>query len=255
MEQSNSLFTGDSSTIQKQWKKISRIGGYAALLAFLLTLTDIIIGSISGGNLSELPHTALERFSEFQRNSLLGLYHLDLLNVVISMVMVPLYFALFAVHRKNSLPYASIVLVIAIIGTTVFVSTNTALPMLELSKKYFAAGDETQRTIIAAAGEALIARGEHGGLGVFIGFILSTLSNILMSFVMLNGKVFKKTVSFFGIIGNTLLLVYILLVSFIPSIESIAVAIAAPGGLASLAWLLMVGIRLIRFHGDGGLTI
>jgi hypothetical protein len=68
-------------------------------------------------------------------------------------------------------------------------------------------------------------------------------------------KVFKKTVSCFGIIGNTLLLAYILLVTFVPSIESIAVAIAAPGGLASLAWLLMVGIKLIRFHGDGGLTI
>lgn len=150
--------------------------------------------------------TALERFSEFQQNSLLGLYHLDLLNVIISIVMIPLYFALFAVHRKTSLPYAAIVLVIAFIGTTVFVSTNTALPMLELSNKYFAAGDETHRTIIAAAGESLIARGEHGSPRVFIGFTLSTLSSILMSFVMLNGKVFKKVVSYFGIIGNISLL-------------------------------------------------
>lgn len=246
MEQLKNLDTGDTPTMIKQWRKIIRIGGYAAILAFLLTVTDIIFGSISSRNLSELPQTALERFSEFQQNSMLGLYHLDLLNVIISLVMVPLYFALFAVHRKSSLPYAAIALVIAFIGTTVFISTNTALPMLELSNKYFAAGDETQRTLIAAAGESLIVRGEHGSLGVFIGFTLSTLSSILMSFVMLNGKVFKKVVSYFGIIGNISLLTYILLVTFVPSIESMAVAIAAPGGLAALVWLLMIGIKLIK---------
>lgn len=246
MEQLQSLVVGDDPIITKQWRNIVRIGGYAAFLAFFLTLTDIIFGSISSGNLSELPQTALERFSEFQQNSLLGLYHLDLLNVIISIVMVPLYFSLFAVHRKTSLPYAAIVLIIAFIGTTVFVSTNTALPILELSNKYFAAGDETQRTIIAAAGESLIARGEHGSPGVFIGFTLSTLSSILMSFVMLNGKVFKKIVAYFGIIGNISLLTYILLVTFVPSIGSIAAAIAAPGGLAALVWLFMIGIKLLK---------
>lgn len=248
MKQLQSLVVEDVSIISKQWRNIVRIGGYAAFLAFLLTLADIIFGSMSSGNLSELPQTALERFSEFQQNSLLGLYHLDLLNVIITIIMVPLYFALFAVHRKHSFPYASIALVIAFIGTTVFISTNTALPMLELSNKYFS-GDETQKILIAAAGESLIARGEHGSPGVFIGFTLSTLSSILMSFVMLNGKVFRKVVSYFGIIGNILLLSYVLLVTFVPSIENIAVAIAAPGGLAALVWLFMVGIKLIKEEG------
>ncbi len=246
MDQVRDFVVGDNPNNNKQWRKIYILGGLAAFLAFLLTLTDIVFGSISSGNLSQLPNTAIERFYEFQQNSLFGLYHLDLLNVINSIIMVPLYFALFAVHRKSSLPFAAFALVTACIGSTVFVSTNTALPMLELSRKYFAAGDETYKTLIAAAGEALISRGEHGSLGVLIGFTLSTLSSILMSFVMLNGRIFNKVVSYLGIIGNILLLTYILLVTFVPAIKNTAAAIAAPGGLAALAWLFMTGVKLIK---------
>lgn len=80
MEQLRNHDTGDTPKMIKQWRNIIRIGGYAAILAFLLTLTDIIFGSVSSGNLSELPQTALEKFFELKQNSLLGLYHLDLLN-------------------------------------------------------------------------------------------------------------------------------------------------------------------------------
>ena len=38
---------------------------------------------------------------------------------------------------------------------------------------------------LAAAGEAMLARGTHGSLGVFIGFCLPTLAGLAMSFVML----------------------------------------------------------------------
>ena len=231
---------------QKQWKTIYLIGGYAALLAFSCILFDIIFGSISSGNLSELPHTAIERFSELQQNWFLGLYHLDLLNTIVAIIMIPVYFALFSVHRKTSFPYAAFALILSLIGTSIFVSANSALPMLKLSKKYYLLTDETQRVLIAAAGEAMLARGGHGSLGVFIGFILSTISSIFMSIVMFHGKVFTKTISYFGIIGYTLLLVYILLITFVAEIQTIAVIIAAPGGLLSLAWVFMVGIKLIN---------
>jgi hypothetical protein len=231
---------------EKQWKDMYLIGGYAALIAFTGTMFDIIFGSITTGNLSELPQTAIERFSEFQLNWFLGLYHLDLLNIIISIIMIPVFFALFAAHRKTNIPYAAFAMVLCIIGTTIFVATNTALPMLELSNKYYSVTDETQKNLIAAAGEAVLVRGEHGSLGVFIGFGLSTIASICMSLVMLHSKVFKRALSYFGIIGNTLLLIYILLLTFVPTIQNIAVAIAAPGGLMALAWLLMVGIRLIR---------
>lgn len=168
MENTKSLFAEDTTLLQKQWQKIYLLGGIAAIISFITLLFDISFGSISAGNLTELPQTAIERFSEFQKNWLLGLYHLDFLNVFNTFIMVPMYFALFAIHRKRNLPYAAFAFILSLIGVIIFVTTNSALPMLELSRKYYDVVDESQKILLAAAGEAMLVRGVHGGLGVFI---------------------------------------------------------------------------------------
>ena len=130
----------------------------------IAVVADIVVGSSTGGNLSQLPQTAVERFSQFPQNAWLGLYNLDLLNAVNQLISIPVYFALYATLRKMNKPYAMFGLIIFLLGTTIFVANNTALPMLELSNKY-AAADEPQKAMLAAAGEAMLARGEHGSLG------------------------------------------------------------------------------------------
>lgn len=244
----NQNHLGESDTMEKQWKSIYTLGGCAAFIVVLGTLFDIIVGSILGGDLSALPQSAIERFAQFQRNWLLGLYNLDLLNVLTSIIMIPVYFALFAAHRRTNTAYAALVMILSFISTTIFVTTNTALPMLELSSKYAIATTEAQKSFLAAAGEAMLARGEHGSPGVFIGFVLSSIASISMSLVMLRGKVFNKTTAYFGIIGNPLLLIYIISVTFVPGIKNIAVMVAAPGGLLALAWLIMVTLKLFKMR-------
>jgi hypothetical protein len=118
--------------------------------------------------------------------------------------------------------------------------------MLDLSRKYYAVTDETQKNLIAAAGESLIVRGEHGSLGVFIGFTLTSLSSIGVSLIMLRGRIFGKLASFFGILGNSCLFLYVILVTFVPEIKNIAVMVAAPGGLLALAWILLISITLMK---------
>lgn len=231
---------------QYQWKKIYIIGGVTAFIVFGLTVSDIIIGSITGGDLTLLPQTAIERFLEIQENSLLGLYHLDLLNVIIYAAMIPLFFALFAIHREIKPATSSLALILFLVAATIFITTNTALPMLQLSGKYFSTSNETQRALYAAAGEALLVRGEHGTPGVFVGFFLLTISNLFISFVMLNAGIFKKVVGLLGIIGSFSLLIYIFLVTFIPSVKNLAVIIAAPGGILVLAWYWLSAIQLIN---------
>lgn len=83
-------------------------------------------------------------------------------------------------------------------------------------------------------------------MGVFVGFILSSISSLAMSVIMFKAKTIKKVFAYFGIIGYSILAVYVTLVTFIPETESIAVMIAAPGGLLVLAWMFMIGIILIK---------
>jgi len=236
----------DLNQNERQWKSVYIFGGIATIIALIGIVLDVIFGSVMGGDLSALPQTAVDRFAQFQINPLLGLYNLDLLNIINQMIFIPVYFALFAALRKTNIAYALLALIIFLVGTTIFVTTNTALPMLELSHKYAAATTESQKTLLAAAGEAMLARGTHGSLGVFIGFLLPNIAGLIMSFAMLTGKVFSKATSYLGIAGSILILLYIILVTFAPNIKDTATAFTMPGGLLSMAWVVMFTIRLFR---------
>ena len=105
---------------------------------------------------------------------------------------------------------------------------------------------DEQRLLLAGAGEAMLAKGAHGSLGVFIGFALIPLANVLMSIVMVSGKVFSSVTSYVGLVGNSLMVIYIILVTFVPAIEKLALVIAMPAGLLVMVWMIMFTIKLFK---------
>jgi len=230
----------------KNWNTIYKIGAITTIIVLAGIILDMIVGSITGGNIAELPQTAVERFSQFRGNTLLGLYNLDLLNIINQIVLIPSIFALFVAHRETNQPSALLSLVLFLVGTTIFVAGNTALTMLDLSHKYFATESNEQRMLLSAAGEAMLAKGAHGSLGVFIGFAMIPFANTLMSCVMLNGNVFSRTISYIGIVGNSLMVIYVVLVTFIPKVEKLALVFAMPAGLLVMVWMIMFTIKLFK---------
>ena len=231
---------------EKQWQFIYKVGGITTIVVLCGIILDIVVGSITGGDISALPHTAIERFTQFKGNSLLGLYNLDLLNIINEIVLIPSIFAIYAAQRNTNNPSALLALILFLVGTTVFITSNTALTMLDLSHKYFGATSDEQRLLYAAAGETMLAKGAHGSLGVFIGFSLPTFANGFMSGVMLRGNVFSRLTSIIGLVGNSLMLVYIILVTFIPAVEKSALMLAMPAGLLLMVWMIMFTIRLLK---------
>lgn len=229
----------------RNYRSLYLTGAIATILVLCGIVADMVIGTITGGNIVSLPHTAIERFMQFRDHPLLGLYNLDLLNVINQIILIPGIVALYIAHRKTNEGNALLAIVLFLVGTAIFVTGNTALTMLDLSKKYFSA-PEDQRLLIAAAGETMLAKGSHGNLGVFIGFFLPTAANLLMSYVMLKGNVFLKANAWTGLIGNFFMLIYIILVTFSPALGKVALLIAMPGGLLIMAWMIMYIVRLIR---------
>jgi hypothetical protein len=118
--------------------------------------------------------------------------------------------------------------------------------MYELSHKYFATSIESQKAFYASAGEAMLARGTHGSSGIFIGFFIPNIVGLIMSIVMLKAGVFSKINSWLGIIGSILIMLYIILVNFVPGVKTMAAAFAMPGGILLLVWMIMYTIRLLR---------
>lgn len=233
-------------TPENQWKLIYKVGAIATIIVLCGIVLDMIIGSITGGNISALPQTAVERFNQFKVNPFMGLYNLDLLNIINQIILIPSIFALYASHRDSNKPAALLSLILFLVGTTIFVTSNTSLTMLDLSHKYFAASSNEQKILLSASGEAMLAKGSHGSFSVFIGFALPTLANAFMSCVMLNGKVFSRTTSYIGIIGNSLMVIYIIMVTFMPAVEKMALAFAMPAGLMVMVWMILFTIKLFK---------
>jgi hypothetical protein len=79
-----------------------------------------------------------------------------------------------------------------------------------------------------------------------LGFFIPNIANLLMSVVMLKGKIFSKTNSWIGIIGSILMVIYVILVNFGTEVENMATAFAMPGGLLLMTWMIMFTLRLFK---------
>jgi hypothetical protein len=231
---------------ENQWRSIYMLGGVTAIIVVCASLLDIAISILLGGSPASIPPTAVDRFIQFQSSPWMGLYYLDLLNMTTAVIMIPAFYAICAAHRRVNKVYSGLALIVFSIGTAVFITNNTALPMLSLSGKYALATSDVHKNLLAAAGEAMLARGAHASPGVFLGFLLPIIASLLISFVMLNGGVFSKITACLGIVGSSFFMVYFVLVTFIPDTENIAMALATIGGLLTIAWLILFAIKLLK---------
>lgn len=77
--------------------------------------------------------------------------------------------------------------VFVFVGMAVYLATNTAFSMLALSHRYAAAATAAEQSIVLAAGQAMIALSE--GTGGYVGMPLAWLAGIILSALMLRGRV------------------------------------------------------------------
>jgi hypothetical protein len=118
--------------------------------------------------------------------------------------------------------------------------------MLVLSDKYASATSDAQRTLIAAAGEAILARGADFTPGSFVGFFFTEIAGLAVSLVMLLSRIFSKATALVGILGFMLLSIFTIWATFIPAFFDVAMILAMFGGLSSVAWYILVARKLFQ---------
>jgi hypothetical protein len=241
--------TSDSTTI-KPGNGIYRIGGVAALVCALMYVVTLGV-YVPAYRAGPPPGTVLEWFTTFQTNPLTGLFFLGLADIVIMILWGPMSLALYAVLKQSSKSWATVATVFIFVGMAVYLATNTAFSMLSLSHQYAAAATEAQRSIVLAAGQAMIAVSEGTG-GQYTGMPLAWLAGLILSIVMLRSRIFSKATAWVGILGLGLLLASVPFAGYTTTGPTTAVvnAIVAityiGGGLLSLAWYILVGLRLLK---------
>ena len=243
--------TAITSTIQSrkestssEWTGLYKFGAVTSLLMLCTALLEILITFLPGGYASA--ETVVDWFNLLHDNWFIGLRNLGLLNIVMTALSIPMFFALCMAHWKVKPKYSALAMIISFIGIALFYATNRAFAMLDLSMQYAAASTVAQRAVLEAAGQALLAVGQSHTPGTFIGFFLSEIAGILISVVMLRGGIFNKFSAWAGILGFGMLWVYEICQSFIPEASSFALVFAMIGGLLNLLWCGLIAQRLFK---------
>jgi hypothetical protein len=226
------------------------LNAFAAACAWgcvLVALTDIALSFLPLGMYEPGTLSAVEWFALFQQSWFFGMRNLGLLpNIPTQLLMLPLFLAIHAAQRGQARAYAALALAILVVGAGVYLSNNAAFPMLDLSARYAAASTEAERVAIAAAGEAVLVRGEDFTPASFPGFVLGEIAMLMISGAMLRGGVFSRATGLMGIAGALLLTLSTVWLTFFPAGSQAAMLAAMLGGLAAVAWYILTARQLLQ---------
>jgi hypothetical protein len=149
--------------------------------------------------------------------------------------MLAVYFAL----RREQEAYAAFGAVVFFIGVTVYLAGSRAFPMLSLSHQYALATSDVQRSLLASAGQAMLAEGQSRA-----GVLVIEFACLVLSVVMWKGSVFSKATACAGMLANGLMMIVEVL--FVPVSNALGMTVAAAGGLLLMSWYFLVGRRLLQ---------
>jgi hypothetical protein len=123
------------SVSPSNWRGIYRIGAIAALAILPFGIMDILITFLPGGATPDPGEgTVKDWIGLFQRDSLLALRGLGLLNIFTLVLGVPVFYALYAAHRRLSKPIALFALMLFLMGAAIYIARNPAFPMQTLAQ-------------------------------------------------------------------------------------------------------------------------
>jgi len=238
-DESNAL-TPDST-----WKSLYRIGGVAALTAGIIFRRNL------GAEISLItrytpPNTAIDWFTLLQNNRLLGLSYLNIFDIVDYALVDLMFLALYVALRRANESYMTIATVLGFVGIAVYFASNTSLSMLSLSNQYAAATTDAQRSMLLAAGQAVLAMGE--GTGIYTSFLLLATAGMIISAVMLRSNLFGRVTAYVGILASAFDLAYIVGLAFVPAsdVYLLSVSFLSAAGLLLLIWHLLIGLKLYQ---------
>jgi hypothetical protein len=223
-----------------------KIAGLSALLAAGCCILQIVIEIIGVGFMRiAVPTDILGWYTLLQRYPLLGLTELTAFQIPAFALFVPLFIGLYGILRRHKRSPAAIASLFAFIGIAVYLASNTALSLLHLSSKYVAAANEAQKSIILAAGEAMLAIYE--GIGVDVGLFLFMIAVLIVSTLAFQTRFLGNGIGWAGMLAALLTLAYYACSAFTAQ----AIFILEAAGVFLVIWLVLVGLSLLRLQVQG----
>lgn len=231
-----------SQTVNSDWRSLCRIGGIAALIAGIIFRRNISaeIFLFTG---QTAPNTVADWFQLLQSNSILGLSLLNIFDVVNYALLGLMFLALYVALKQSNRSCMTIATAFSLTGIAVYFASNTSFSMLSLSNQYAAATTETQKSVVLAAGQTMLAVNQ--GMGVYMSFLLLAAASLLVSVVMLRSQLFGNITAYIGVLASVFDLIYCVTFAFMPELDALLLSAA---GLCLMFWHILVGRKLYKLN-------
>jgi hypothetical protein len=237
LNQANTTLSPDSV-----YKSLYKLGGIAAGIVVVLTVSEVI-----GFAFYPQPTTVTDWFRLFQSNRLIGLLDFWGLEVPMYGMFTLVFLALYYALRTANEGWMAIALTFVLLGSGTFFATNNPFTMLTLSDQYAAAMTDSQRSMLLAAGQAVLVNTNQRAVGGFnIALFLVSMGGLIVSAVMVQYHSFSRTTAYVGILAHGLSLADYLRQALTSSV-TIALLVILPGALLIVIWFFLVGWRLYYF--------
>ena len=218
--------------IDSSWRSLLRVGGAAALTVIAFMVIQIFIFITWPP-----PSTAIDWFSLFQNNALVGLLDMDLLLIADYVLLALMNLALWAALQRENQAFMTTALILQVIGTATYFASTVAFEMLSLSHHYAVASTEAERSMILAAGEVMVVTWQ--GTAFNVSYILGAFSMLIVSIVMLRSNKFGKLAAYAGILGGAAGLVP-------PTVGPIGMLFSLASLLPMTLWLILIARGLFQ---------
>ena len=241
-----------------RWTPLYKIGSAAAWIAVLIfrrwLAAEFLLfrgsGIIPFGPRT-MPSSVIDWFTLLHTNQLLGLILLNVFDMVNYVLVGLIFLALYAALRQANRSYTTLATALALVGIAVYLASNQAFSMLSLSDQYAVATTDAQRSMLLAAGQALLAIHDPNTLGPgAMGFLLVTVAGLMISVVILRSSVFGKITAYTGILANALGLGYPIGVAVAP--RTVVIPIIATSLSLSACFLVIWYVGIARRLGQLG---
>ncbi len=240
-----------AETERAVWIGLFRVGGVAALIAALAFRRNLgsewmllrSLGLISAGPLTS-PATMRDWFALLQNDRVLALTLLNLFDMVNYALVGLMFLALCVALRRVNRSAATIAAALSFVGVTIYLASNQALTLSSLSNQYAAATTDAQRSLLLAAGQAVLAIHQNAGYegsGIYLSFFLVTMAGLIISVVMLRSEIFSMITAYLGLLANGFGLGYYIALVFAPTLIALPISISA---VFLLAWYVLIGRQL-----------
>lgn len=226
------------------WGTLYRVGGLSALIAAVLEIGAVFISIIFARAVPGPPPGAVVQwFTLLHDHRFVGLTYLGILDLIAIALISMMFLALCVALRRGHTTSMAVAAALAFLGIAVYLATSTVVPMVSLSDQYAAATTDAKRSLLVAAGHAVLAVGGVG-TGAYMSFLLMGVAGLVISVVMLRTSIFSRAAAYVGILANVATLAYYVVPLVAPSAGVLFLWIS---GLLFLIWMILVGHRLVTY--------